>query len=104
MVTIKAFDTVHTAAHTVDVLGVYLHVVEFAPVACHTGTEGMIVVYGSGARLARGAVETAKSNKWVHIIYDLQIYDVRFMYDWRLRRKLLHLFSIKETFLFHAVH
>ena len=62
-VAIGCFDAVHAAAHAVDVFGAYLHVVECAPVVCHTGTEGVVVVYGGGACLTRGTIQTAKSNK-----------------------------------------
>lgn len=67
-VAIGCFDAVHAAAHAVDVFGAYLHVVECAPVVCHAGTEGVVVVYGGGACLTRGTVQTAKSNKRVHRI------------------------------------
>lgn len=51
-VTERGLDTVHAAAHTADVFRAYLHVVECAPVLCHAGTESVVVVYSSGARLA----------------------------------------------------
>lgn len=62
-VAIGCFDAVHAAAHAVDVFGAYLHMIECAPVVCHTGTEGVVVVYGGGACLTRGTVQTTKSNK-----------------------------------------
>ena len=59
---IVGFATFGAATHTVDPLGLKLHLVHLAPLLCHFLTQVIVIVQGGYACLALFAVEAAAGN------------------------------------------